>query len=161
SDARKTALPNLQPAGAHVGERSALIAPVGFGPIAPTWPPRRARLGKHAEVFPRAGWPLQPMPAIDPLFFNAAPTDQHLDVLRGNERLVLQTRPPTQPRLVTNLPGVQPRAFLQPSDGKPEELQLTCDTLWIDTDRGVASLAWRAQISRPPRRARVFVVTET
>ncbi len=132
-------LPNLQPPGYRIGEANGPIPPVGFGPIAPTWPGRAPRRGGDPR-WPSGG---QRMPeGFDPAFFNAALSDQQVESLRGDERLVLENLHRDHERLVTRLPGIRPRALLDVPGG-PREIPLGCDTLWIDTDRAICTLTWR------------------
>ncbi|HVY46725.1 MAG TPA: DUF2169 domain-containing protein, partial [Minicystis sp.] len=153
-------LPNLQPAGLRVGDPSDLIEPIGFGPIAPNWPPRTQRLGRHAALWARARRPLEPVPTdLDPAFFNSAPQDQQTDFIRDNERIVLQNLHPEHPRLATALPGIHPVAFLERGEGV-EELGMTADTLWIDTDRAVCTVTWRGRVDAPPQSGRVLIAME-
>ncbi|MCK6376970.1 MAG: DUF2169 domain-containing protein, partial [Zoogloea sp.] len=58
----RRALPNLQPAGMHVMAPDDFIEPVGFGPIAPKWPTRAEKLGRHAEAFLLDEWSRHPLP---------------------------------------------------------------------------------------------------
>lgn len=137
-------LPNLEPPGLNVTHPDDFIEPVGFGPIAADWPSRRERLA-HAGGSYNPGEPLRD--GLDPLFFMSAPADQHIDELRANERIVLENLNIEHPRLVTSLPGYEPRAFVERVHGAVAELPMTCDTLWIDTDRAVATLTWRALLA--------------
>ena len=50
------------------------------------------------------------------------------------------------PRLSTTLPGLRPRSFVARRGKGLAELPLTCDTLWIDTDRSICTLVWRGQL---------------
>jgi hypothetical protein len=59
---------------------------------------------------------------------------------------VLENLHPEHPRLVTNLAGHVPRAFVETNGGSGQEVRLRCDTLVVDTDRGTASLTWRGQV---------------
>ncbi len=151
-------LPNFQPPGRHVASPGEYIDPVGFGPIAPTWPQRMHKLYRSAAVFSHRGWHERPLPEIDPGYFNAAPPDQQLEALRPNERIVLEHLHPNEPRVVTSLKAISPRARVERRGGT-EDLALRCDTLTIDTDRGRAYLVWRAQImlERPDDAGRVLV----
>ncbi|MEJ7730194.1 MAG: DUF2169 domain-containing protein [Polyangiaceae bacterium] len=128
------ALPNLEPVeddpGGHI---------IGFGPIAPEWQPRRELLGGHAP--PQAG--TQVPEGFDFGFFNASPRDQQVDLLRANARVVLENLHPRHARLETRIPAVKPKAFFVDSAGRANEIALRCDTVWIDTDRGVLALTWR------------------
>jgi hypothetical protein len=155
------ALPNLQPPGLMIGSRADSIAPIGFGPIAPTWPGRRDKLGRHAATWSERGWNQTPLPRdIDPAFFNSAPRDQQVDELRVNERIILENLHPDHPRLVTTLPGVRPRAFLDVAGRAPVELGLRCETLWIDTSRSICTLTWRGHVENPPPAGRVRIALE-
>ena len=141
-------LPNLQPPGLHITRRDDFIDPIGFGPIAPTWPSRWDRLGRHAGAWPYSRWWEQPLPeGFDPAFFNVAPRDQQLPELHDNERIILENLYPDHPRLVTNLPGLRPRAIAERDSVGREEIPLLCDTLWIDTDRRQCTLVWRGRLS--------------
>ena len=140
-------IPNLQPPGYPLTGPDDAIPPIGLGPIAPGWPGRAAKLYGHA-----AGWDhrlglRQPLPQdIDPGFFNAAPPDQQTDELRGDERIVLEHLHPEHQRLLTNLSGPTPKAVVKRPGARSQALALRCDTLAIDTDRGVCSLVWRGQV---------------
>jgi hypothetical protein len=154
------ALPNLRPPGLAVVRPGDFIEPVGFGPIAASWPTRRQRLGRHAGVWSEAALTREPMPeGIDPSYFMSAPRDQALTVLRPDERIVLENLHPKHARLVTSLPGVEPRAFVELPHQAVTELPLVCDTLWIDTDRSICTLTWRGQLAlqRPTQEGQVVV----
>lgn len=134
-----TRLPNLQPPGARANDPGVVVAPIGFGPIAPTWPGRASR--RAVDVTWPAGGRSMPE-GFDPGFFNAAPSDQQIDALGGPIRLVLENLHRDHPRLVTILPDLQPRAVIDTGGGQ-REIALRCDTLWIDTDRAICTLTWR------------------
>ncbi len=140
-------VPRLQPPGLHITGPDDYLPPVGFGPIAPAWRDRRAKLFHHAATWDHLRWRDLPLPDdIDASYFNAAPPDQQVEAIRPNERLVLENLHPEHPRLVTSLSTATPRATVEwPSRG-PEDVGFRCDTLWIDTDRRCCSLTWRAAI---------------
>jgi len=149
-------VPNLQPIGTYVSTPDDFVPPVGFGPIAATWPPR-ADLLVHAPQ--AAGEGLEGPTAI---YYNAAPQDQQLSMLRVNERIVLEYLHPEHPRLVTNLPGYRPAIFVERTQGMAPRVSARADSLWIDTDRGIATLTWRALIplARKDEPGRVLVAFE-
>lgn len=159
----RRALPNLIPHATYVSSMDDLIEPTGFGPIAASWPSRVEKLGWQAQSLgPK--WLERPLPeGLDLGYFNQAPKDQLLSVLRDNERIVLENLSPDHARLVTSLPGIRPGAFLERGRGGPQRLALRADTLWIDTDEAVATITWRAQIplERPDEMGRVLVGLET
>src|ERR1044072_4751172 len=94
----KSPVPNLQPRGIIVASPSDMFDPIGYGPIAPIWPARIEKLGRHAGQ-PSIRTLLEgPLPEdIDPVFWNAAPLDQQLRELRDNERIVLENLHPDHP----------------------------------------------------------------
>jgi hypothetical protein len=157
-----TQLPNLRPPGVSIATRGEFVPPVGFGPIAPTWPSRREKLARLARPW-SGSFASEPLPeGLDPLYFMAAPRDQALAALRADERIVLENLHLEHPRLATNLPGLEPRVFIDAPSHSPWELKLTCDTLWIDTDRSLCTLTWRgqAQVDGPTPAGRMVVAME-
>jgi hypothetical protein len=158
----RIALPNLLALGTRVG-RDALYEPVGFGPIAPHWPQRTEKLGRLSPAWPPADWMQRPLPAdVDLGYFNAAPPDQQVAVLRDDERIVLENLHHEHPRLVTTLPGIHPACFVRGRGGSPFRVPMQPDTLRIDTDLGTATLTWRRQVplERPEERGHVLIAME-
>lgn len=140
-------IPNLQPPGLNLHQRGEWVPPIGYGPIAPTWPSRVEKLGQRNAAFAQAIRYDTPLPeGIDARFFNVAPEDQQTTSIRANERIVLENLHQEHSRLVTSLPGFTPRAVVE-RNGSAEEVTLAADTLWIDTDRGQCTLVWRGHIS--------------
>lgn len=137
----------------------AIGRPIGLGPIAPTAPARAARLHRHAAAWDPLRWSERPLPDdFDFAYFNAAPADQILEVLTGEERIVLEHLHPRFPRLATQLCLIAPRATTF-SGG--QAIPLRCDTLVLDADRGVARLTWRGTIPiQDPRRSDVILVQQ-
>jgi hypothetical protein len=150
-------IPRLQPTGLHVTRPDDVIPTIGFGPIAPTWPERLGKLYRHAHTWDHRRWNQRALPRdIDAAYFNAATADQQVDAIRADERIVLENLHPLIPRLVTNLAAVTPQAVVERAGRPAEAAPFLCDTMWIDTDRGVCALSWRARIvldapDAPPR----------
>ncbi|EYF05450.1 DUF2169 family type VI secretion system accessory protein [Chondromyces apiculatus] len=156
-------VPNLQPPGVVVHAPEDFVEPVGFGPMAPTWPVRREKLGLNAASFTTSSLAYAPLPeGFNYAFFNVAPPDQWVDALRDNERIVLENLHPDHPRLVTSLPGIRPRAFVDGRQGATQALEMRPDTLLIDTDRGVCSLLFRGilPLSHASESGRVLIAME-
>jgi hypothetical protein len=156
-------LPNLQPPGILITSPSDYLEPVGFGPIAPSWPTRREKLGRGAPEDAGIDVHRGPLPEdFDASYFNHAPRDQQVQLLRDNERIVLENLHPDHPRFVTNLPGVRPRAIVE-RQGVTQSVPLRCDTLWIDTDRALCTLTWRAQVplNHPEEQGRVVLTLDS
>ncbi|WP_437289298.1 DUF2169 domain-containing protein [Sorangium sp. So ce406] len=155
-----TPAPNLEMPGAHVTGRRDAIEPVGFGPIAPSWPGRAHKLGWHAATWNHARWSERPLPDdIDAGYFNAAPPDQQMDEICPDERIVLENLHPAHARLITRLRAVVPRAVVARGGAPAQERKLRCDTLCIDTDRGTCSLTWRGYVllDHPQQAGRVEI----
>ncbi len=143
----RRAVPNLQPAGLFVTSPRDFIAPVGFGPLAAHWPERAGKLRGKVHLLGAESLEDEVLGGdLDPAFFQAAPLDQRLSELAPDQRLVLENLHPDHPRLVTQLPGVRPRARVEPRDAPSWELVLVADTLWIDTQRGICTVTWRGQV---------------
>lgn len=156
-------VPNLVPAGFVPLNPQQRSAAVGFGPIAPTWPSRIAILGRHALTWDARSWNTQPLPEdMDAAFFNAAPPDQQLPELTGDETLVLEHLSPGWPRLVTRLQRILPRASVRRENNEVQDVRLRCDTLSIDGDRGVAALVFRGVVllSHPAESGIVTITAE-
>lgn len=151
-------LPNLQ----RPGSAPNAVDPIGFGPIAPSWPERLDRLGAAAH-----GWSFRdlgrPLPeGMDLGFFNVAPRDQHLRALAPAEAIVLENLHADHPRLVTKLPGIVARATLEGRRSGPVPIAMRADTLWIDTDAAIATVVFRGMIplEGADEQGRVIVVMD-
>ncbi|WP_437730045.1 DUF2169 family type VI secretion system accessory protein [Sorangium sp. So ce1335] len=153
-------LPNLQRRGAVVIGPDDVIEPVGFGPVASGWPTRRQKLGRHAATFPVNDWHRQPLPPdLDVRYFNAAPFDQQTTALRNDERLILEHLHPEHPHLVTSLPGLHPRAYVDRPGEPSQAVPMWPDLLWINTDRSICTVTWRGQVPlREPQEAGQILV---
>ena len=155
-----TNIPNLRPPGSNVTSPRDFIEPTGFGPVASGWPARRDARARVSPAWTDASLAREPLPeGLEGRYFMAAPADQRLAELRADERLVLEHLHPDHPRLVTSLPGIEPRVFCEQPMRPPVELGMKCDTLWIDTDRSIATLTWRGQLelASPDAPGRVVV----
>lgn len=151
-------LPSFMPQGFFPSAPGEVVPPAGFGPIAATWPIRATRLQGAQPPTGTAGAAAVLPNGVDAAYFNVAPSDQHLDELRGDESLVLENLVRNAPRLVTSLPSVELSAMFEHADRAPLQIPLSADTLWIDTDRARCSIVWRGQIALPDPRATGRVV---
>lgn len=140
-------MPRIQPAGLQITRPDQVIPVIGYGPISPAWPERVAKLHRHAHAWDPRSWNQRPLPQdIEAAYFNVAPSDQHVDAIRAEERILLENLHPDYPRLVTNLSPVTPEAVVERPGQAAEVVPFVCDTMWIDTDRGTCTLSWRARI---------------
>ncbi len=117
--------------------------PAGFAPLPATWDPRKKMVGSFGKDWIRTRWPWWPED-FDWNFYNAAPLDQQLESLRGDEELFLENLHPEHPRLRCRLPGVRPRMFTR-GDGGFQEIVPVLDTLSIEPDQNRLVLVWRGQ----------------
>lgn len=131
-------LPNV------VDPRGATIL-AGFGPISRYWRQRKSLVTDERVRFDQDITELGD--AFPWEYFQAAPPDQCIDFLRGDEWLVLDGMHPAGPRIQTQLPGVRASARIATYGGQPSvrELALVADTLAIDVDNGIASVVWRGR----------------
>jgi len=128
--------------------------PAGFGPISRYWPARKRLLGSGDERGLLASDPAI-SEGFDWRYFHAAPPDQQIELLRGDEWIVLDGLHPTLPRVQSRLPSAVGRArwHLATSSeiGPAQTIELAADTLVIDADRLVCSVVWRGrfELTRP------------
>jgi hypothetical protein len=153
--------PNLLPFGVILRSSAQIIPPVNFGPMAPTWPERVAKLGRHAAAWDHKTWAEKPLPRdMDAAYFNAASPDQQLERFPLGEQILLEHLHPEHPRLMTVLEEVIPCAMLHRDGMERREVQLRCDTMWIDTDQGTCALTWRGTVPlRHPAEEGMVIVT--
>ena len=119
----------------------------GMGPLSKGWPIRSRLLG---ALDPRRleGTIVEIPDPFDWSYFQVAPLDQRIELLHGDEWVVLKGMHPERDSLATRLPGAVGAARLYGQAqglrrGRP--LRLSADTLRIDVDRQICSLTWRAQ----------------
>ncbi|MEZ4294783.1 MAG: DUF2169 domain-containing protein [Polyangiaceae bacterium] len=157
-------IPHLQPPGFEIASPSIAVPPVGFGPIAPTWPPRARRIAHHNPPVSWADFRTQPLPSgLDRAYFNSAPRDQQLASLPAGAPLLLEGLLQDHPLLQTRLPGLRPRAFRRTPDHGPTYVPMPVDTLWIDTDRAIVTVSFRAcvPIGHPLEVGRIVIGMES
>jgi uncharacterized protein YjbI with pentapeptide repeats len=136
--------------------------PAGFGPISRSWPARRRLLGAFDEQALHAPEPEIPE-GLDWRYFHAAPPDQQIEHLRGDEWIVLDGMHPTLARVQTRLPSAVGKArwhLLSSSGaGAGTAIDLVADTLIIDADSLICSVLWRGRfaLKRPEMAAWVGV----
>lgn len=153
----RVTLPNLQPTGLFVQDLTTRIQAIGLGPIPPTWPVR-GKLWTAGGALGLERVEREPIvDSLDKSFFNDAPRDQQVQAISPTERIVLENLHPDTPRLVTCLPGIAPRAFLE---GSEETIPLVLDTLVIDTDAQLCFATWRALLTEPNDKDRVVIVAQ-
>ena len=138
-----TAQPNIL--GATSPQR-----PAGFGPISRYWPARKRLLGSGDERGLQSSDPLIPE-GFDWRYFHAAPPDQQIERIHGDEWIVLDGMHPSLPRVQSRLPSAVGKArwqMMTASGSGPEQaIELAADTLVIDADQLICSVVWRGRFA--------------
>ncbi len=127
-----------------------------FGPIGRIWPARKRLLGKTPRSALDADIAELPR-SFDWTYYQAAPPEQRIDYLKGDEWILLEGLHPTMSRLQMQLPGARGLAWVDglADFGVPEghEVILNADTLRIDGDEQRCTMVWRAAFSVPSEEA--------
>ncbi len=137
-------LPNLLPPGAP--HDSPDVAPIGFGPVAPSWSARVDWLGAHASRWRHGvyGEELVVPDDLDLRYFNFAPGDQQLSTPVGSgAHLLFDCLTASGSRLSTYLPELTPFAVAT-LGSRQEKLPMTADTFVVDSDRATCTITYRA-----------------
>lgn len=146
-------LPNLEDPARPMQHARDTPPPVGFGPIAPAWAPRRDRVGTYDDRWRTSRAPYLPAD-FDPRFFLTAPPDQVLAVpLRGGEPIELRNFWPT-PHLRTRVPTCLLSAEAQVA-GKTETIALALETLLLEPEEHRLELLWRGALPCDKRMVQV------
>ncbi|WP_437318417.1 DUF2169 domain-containing protein [Sorangium sp. So ce385] len=128
------------------GEGQRRVRVDGMGPLSRRWPRREALLGT-ADPRRLEGVALEVPEELDWGYFQAAPAEQRMERLLGDEWVVLGGIVAQRPRLRTQLAGARGVARLYRREERaPREgaaLSLRADTLQIDADRRCCSVVWR------------------
>lgn len=120
--------------------------PAGLGPLRADWPARRDRLqGRTLDEDELHATTLDD--GFDRRYFQVAPEDQWLDVIRVDQALHLEHLHPERAQLSTRLSGRRPVARVA-RDGEAEDatVPLVADTLLLDTDEGIVTVVWRGEV---------------
>jgi uncharacterized protein YjbI with pentapeptide repeats len=162
----KRASPNLELPDRLVRGFVGSPPPAGVGPIAPAWAPRASKAGTYDAAWRKARWPYFPAD-FDWKFFNAAPDEQQVDYLQGDEEYEITSVRPGGLALSGRLPGLRPRLFAQRSALAGEEffeILLRLDTVYFDAETLKLNLLWRgsfdARDSEPWCTACLFVTAD-
>lgn len=117
-----------------------------FAPLPALWRSQAFELTREQ----RAALGAAPLSLPDELnwhYFHAAPDDQRVPLLRGDEWIVLDGLHPALPRMQSQLPFVRGRARAWAQGASEEDpgypVQVVADTLAIDTDEQTVTITWR------------------
>jgi len=138
-----TKLPNIENPSQLIRHYADRPTPAGFGFIAPHWEPRRNLAGTYDDHWEKTRMPLLPTD-FDRYFYNASnPLLNPQGLLQGNEVVKIINMTPSG-RAQFQLPGRKPKLQLSMNYTDPQELDVTLDTVFINTHEGQLQMLWRA-----------------
>jgi hypothetical protein len=169
--ARTVPAPQIEAPGAPVTVRRFLRAladrdpdhpayqPQGFGILAKAWAPRRRHLGTVDAAWVQGGRPLPEDFAF--AYWNAAPPDQQVPHLEGDETLILTNLcAPDAPGaardaqghtiLRLDLPGHLPFLLAREEEGALVPTPMALDTVSLDVEQARLVLVWRGALALEP-----------
>ncbi|MDQ5985081.1 MAG: hypothetical protein CSYNP_00785 [Syntrophus sp. SKADARSKE-3] len=144
-------LPNVQDRNKLLASDSDLPAPAGFTAYPMIWPQRAKYLGRFDDAWRETRWPYYPLDT-EAEFFNTAPEDQRLaGFFRGNETIRIVNMHPDKREIVSVLPALRPRVFLNQAvpvgneKDKQEfrEIKMHGETVWLFPDLDVGIILYR------------------
>ncbi len=148
-------LPNTEERGKPVIQPAGNYRPMSFGVIARNWEPRYRLAGTYDQDWIDNVFPFLPAD-FNAAYYQAAPVDQQIDFLKGNEMVELINLTP-QGKTVFHLPKHEiPVTFFLKKGGKDEK-QAMADTLVLEPDLGRFTITWRAHI---PLKKNMFEVPQ-
>ncbi len=119
-----------------------------FAPLSRYWGDRSRLLGSAARAEVDAEEPAL-ADTFDWSYFQAAPSDQQVPFLSGDEWIVLDGLHPVLPRVSSQLPNVRGFAlmydFAGDAWGPATPIDLVADSIAIDADKLTASVVWRGR----------------
>ncbi len=139
-------LPNIQDPARLMGSPKETPPVAGLAAYPLTWPQRTKHLGKFDGNWLVESWPH--FPADTNLeFFNTAPEDQRLDgFFKGDEAIEIIHMHPRQEGIVSALPALRARLFVQQSEAGKEifkEIPARAETVWLFPDRECGIVLYR------------------
>lgn len=148
-------LPNTEERGKSVSLPAGKYRPMGFGVIARSWEPRYKLGGTYDQNWIDNVFPFLPADFND-AYYQAAPVDQQIDFLKGDEVVELINLTP-QGRTIFRLPKKEiPVVFFLKKGGK-EEKEAVADTLVLEPDLDRFTITWRAHL---PLKKNMFEVPQ-
>ena len=136
------------PVGLPETEVPNLVVPDGakgvacFAAVPATWPARRALSAPPTSPNDE----LQLADDFDFAFYQAAPPEQQIDAVSGDEWIILDGMHPDLGRFATRLPGANVQAELRRGSERVARFDMICDTIAIDTDERACSLLFRGHV---------------
>ncbi len=142
-------LPNVQYPDKVMTAANETPRPAGLEPYPPDWPQRQSLLGHFDAAWLAERWPDLPQDAA-PEYFHTAPEDQRLmGFFRGDEEIRLTGLHPEKHTIVSTLPRLRVRIFVEQVRGKDKELievENRAETLMLYPDALQGILLFRGSL---------------
>ncbi|MCC6559595.1 MAG: DUF2169 domain-containing protein, partial [Polyangiaceae bacterium] len=158
-------LPNLEDPRHLLRSPADAPPPLCFCGVPMLWRARWSKIGTYDEAWVRRRWPWFPED-FDWSFFQAAPPEQQVDRIAGDEPFLLAGMHPELPVIEGELPHLDVRCFAQRTTeggGAFHEIPVRLDTVAFDADAMKIGLVWRGLIEvrddDAPEIAELFVMT--
>ncbi len=121
--------------------------PAGFGPISRYWKVRRGAVDTALRRELEHEIPRVPR-GFDWSYFQAAPPDQRVPFLRGDEWLVLDGLHPARLRIQSRVPKARgvARVLSLRGDDRGDAIAMVADALTIDADEQTCAITWRGSV---------------
>lgn len=139
-----TLMPNFELPGKMVTSPSDKHRPACFAPVAMEWDERWGKIGTYDRDWFKKRWPYFPAD-FDWSFFQAAPPEQRLDYLTGDEPFEATGVHSEVATIRGQLAGERARAFIltHADTSTLEEVLLRLDTVTFDFDAMTVDVVWR------------------
>lgn len=151
--------PQIEAVSQSISELGCEYQPVGLGPIAKHWLPRREQCGTADEQWKENRWPMRPLD-FDFRYYNSAPAPLvYPGYLRGDEEVRLEGLSPNG-ALLFQLPEIAVTLFALDRDQHITLEYMKLDTLHMDTTTMRAYLTWRLTFPKTADLNMVQIVAE-
>jgi hypothetical protein len=138
-------LPNTEELDVPVEQPGGTYRPMAFGSIARHWEPRFRYAGTYDQDWLDNVFPFLPAD-FEEQYYQAAPLDQQIAQLSGDQQVTLNNLTPDGFRSFT-LPNFEAPVCIFPKQGKREDLIARADTVMIEPDLQRVTMTWR--VTRP------------
>ncbi len=141
-------LPNTEERGVTVTQPDGNYRPMSFGVLGRHWEPRVRFAGTYDQAWKDTVFPFLPSD-FDERYYQAAPSDQQLDLPVGEQEVTLLNLTGDGHRTFT-LPHFEAPIQIFPRKGPREDLTALADTILIEPDAHAVTITWR--VARPLKR---------
>lgn len=137
-------------------QKQEVRSPAGFGWIPRFWEPRSlfAGMPENAkpfwdQLFGKVDADGKHFRAMQPEFWNGAPTGLQVPTLEGHEKIRIKHLHRTREEFSILLPMDQPRLKVAINDGAMTAVKTSLDTVQVEVEAGEVCLSWRGSIDKP------------